>query len=156
MTKLIPIKYTLDNKFITFQYLDGGNVIYRNKKNIFVKDSGVTISNPQIQIPAYIIRLEEFGENLLCGNIINNILVLLSQNNLDGIILLIDFDGVLDVSQNFVEAYTKYLLKTKNKVITINQNVEVSNAFGEYSYSIFDIQNKESYYEFFKARGELE
>ena len=67
-----------------------------------------------------------------------------------------DFDGVLEVSQNFVDVYTKYLLETKNKVITINQNNDVSNAFGEYTYDIFDIQNKERYHEFFELRGELE
>ena len=157
MTGLIPLKYTFDNEIIIFQYLDGDNVVYKNKKNRFIKESGLTISNPHPPIPAYMVRLsEEFGDRLLCGNVINNILILLAQNDVDGIILLIDFDGVLEVSQNFVDAYTKYLLETKNKVITTNQNNDVSNAFGEYTYDIFDIQNKERYHEFFKLRGELE
>lgn len=140
---IIPIKYNFDNEMIIFQYLDGDNVLYKTKKNIFNENSGLTISNPQNKIPAYLIKMISYGEHLLCGNVINNILVTLSQNDIDGVILLIDFEGVLEVSQNFVEAYTKYLLETKNKVITINQNYEVSNAFGEYTYSIFDIINKQ-------------
>lgn len=142
MTGITPLKYVLDNEFIYFQYLEGDNIIYKGKKNIFVKNSGLTISNPQSEIPAYLINMVDFGENLLCGNVINNILVILSQNNIDGVILLIDFEGVLSVSENFVNAYTKYLLETKNKVITINQNTDVSNAFGAYTYSIFTIKNE--------------
>lgn len=143
MTKIIPLKYGFDNEFIYFQYLDGENMAYKSKKNIFNKDSGLTIENPQDKIPAYLIKMNEFGTHLLCGNIINNILIVLSQNDLDGIILLVDFDGVLEVSGSFIKDYTKYLLQTKNKVITINLNNDVSNAFGEYTYSIFEIQNEE-------------
>lgn len=142
MTKIIPLKYVLDNEFINFQYLESDNMVYQSKKNIFVKNSGLTISNPQDKIPAYLIQMVEFGENLICGNIINNILITLSQNDIDGVIILIDFEGVLEVSENFVKAYTKYLLETKNKIITINQNSDVSNTFGEYTYNIFDILNE--------------
>jgi len=138
---MIPLQYTFDNDFIYFQYLEGDNMVYKAKKNIFVENSGLTIENPKDEIPAYLINMSDFGTSLLCGNVLNNILVILTQNDIDGIILIIDFDGILEVSENFVKEYTKYLLQTKNKVITINQNTEVSNAFGEYTYSIFDIQN---------------
>lgn len=143
MTTLIPLKYNFDNNYIIFKYLEGDDVVYQRKKNIFVPDSGLTISNPQIEIPAYLIKMNQFGDRLLCGNIINNILVILSEYNEDGIILLIDFEGILEISQNFIEAFMKYQLETKNKVIIINQNVDVTNAIGEYAKSIFYIKNAE-------------
>lgn len=138
------LNYNLDNEFIYFHFSGDNDMVYKVKKNIFKKDTGLTIENPQNDIPAYLIEMSNFGESLMCGNVFNNLAAVLSQNDLDGVILLVDFSNVIEVSSNFCESYVKYLLTTKNKVITLNQNVDVSNQFGEYAYSIFDIQNSES------------
>ena len=41
-----------------------------------------------------------------------------------------DFDEVEEVVDSFFESYTKFLLTTNNKVITINMNTNITNQFG--------------------------
>lgn len=124
--------FNLIGEYIHIQFLGDGSIAFEGKQNIFNTNTGLTIQNPQSKIPVYYIQIVTFGSSLLCGNIIDNINAALLANDLNNIILVIDFEGVKEVNQSFCEEYLKYLLITKNKIITINQNIEVSNIFAQY------------------------
>ena len=76
----------------------------------------------------------------MCGHIIDNIIGYLKNAELENIFLIIDFQDVVEISESFSEQYIKFLLSTKSKVISINQNTNINNAISQYIESIIDIQ----------------
>ena len=137
---IVPVSYYISGENVYFHYAGDDNVVYESKKNLIVKDKGVIVENPQSGVPAYVITLEAFGSELLCGNIIDNIFTALQMSGIDETILIVDFDGINSVSDQFCESYFKFLLSTKNKVITINMSVDVSNIFGGFVYNEIEMQ----------------
>lgn len=104
-------------------------VVYEADINSFEKESGVTIHNiifPDIE--AYYIQLKDISETFGCSNIFNN-LALKLEKNYENTLLVIDFEGVTEVVNSFFDSYTKFLLTSKNKIITINMNTAISNQF---------------------------
>lgn len=126
------LNFNLIGEYIHIQFIGDDNIVFEEKKNIFNINTGLTVDNIQSKIPVYYVTIADFGDKLLCGNIIDNINTALLYNDIDNIILVIDFTNVLQINESFCEEYMKYLLETKNKVITINQNIEVSNTFANY------------------------
>ena len=137
---LKPINVNLQDNLIIFRYEGSDDIIYKTKRNTFVEDSGVTISNPAQDIPAYIISLDVYGTNIECGHIIDNIVGYLQGEELENIFLVIDFKNVVSVSNSFIERYVNFILSTKSKTISINQNTNINNLLSQYIESFIDIQ----------------
>ena len=137
---LKTVEVELEDNFILFRYEGSDNIIYKTQKNSFQKETGLTISNPDINIPAYVIQLSTYGTSIMCGHIIDNIIGYLKNAELENIFLIIDFQDVVEISESFSEQYIKFLLSTKSKVISINQNTNINNAISQYIKSIIDIQ----------------
>ncbi len=137
---IVPLGYYIHGDNIYFHYAGDDNVVYETKKNLIVKEKGVIVENPQIGIPAYIVGVGAFGSELLCGNVIDNIFTALQMAGVDETILIVDFDGVENVSDQFCEAYYKFLLNTKSKVITLNMDIDVSNIFASFIYDSIEVQ----------------
>lgn len=149
---LTPVEISFNDNFVFINY-QGGNMEYKVTKNNFEQQTGLTVSNIETPIPAYLISLSAYadsndienslaanmGETLSCGNVVDNLFLSL-KSKIDNVILIIDFDGITEVSENFCKQYMQYLLTTKNKVITINQSVNVSNIFGAYILDNIDVQ----------------
>ena len=140
---LRTVNIELDDNFILFKCEGDDDLIYKTQKNIFQKETGLTISNPDINIPAYVIQLAEYGTSIMCGHIIDNIIGYLKNADLENILLIVDFQGVIEISENFVEQYLKFLLSTKSKVLSIHTNTNINNIFSAYVESIIDIQEVE-------------
>lgn len=140
MNVIQSVNVELKDNFILFKYQGDDSIIYQTQKNIFEKESGLTIVNPDINIPAYVISLGSYGSSIRCGHIMDNILGYLKNANLENILLIIDFNGVIEISQSFAEQYIKFILSTKSKTISINQNTNINNAISQYVESIIDIQ----------------
>lgn len=139
---LKPIVFSFEDEIINFRYEGSDDIIYKTKKNLFEKETGLTIQNPDIDIPAYVISMKQFGTSIMCGHIIDNVIGFLQDNDLENIFLIVDFSEVIEVSGNFAEQYMKFLLSTKSKVISINQNTNINNTFSQYVESIIDIQDE--------------
>lgn len=140
---LTPINIDFEDDFIIFRYEGSDDIIYKTKKNLFKENTGLTISNPDFNIPAYVISLSSFGTSIMCGHIIDNIIGYLKNSDLENILLIIDFTDVIDISEAFCEQYVRFLLSTKSKVISINQNTNINNVFSQYVETIIDIQEVE-------------
>lgn len=138
-----PIKVDFEENFILFRYIGDDNVIYKTQKNSFQEDTGLTISNPDINIPAYVLRLSNYGTSIICGHIIDNIIGYLKNAELENILLIMDFQDVIEISENFAEQYLKFLLSTKSKVLSIHTNTNINNVLSAYIESIIDIQEVE-------------
>ena len=109
-----------------------GTVVYKTDVNSFEKNSGLTIHNIEFSdLRGYYIRLKDLSSTFSCGNVVDN-LVLSIKKEYDNILLVIDFNEVEEVSESFLKSYTKFLLETNNKVITINMNIAISNSFGSF------------------------
>ena len=117
------------NNFINFRYSKESKI--------------VTIQNPDINIKAYSLVLNQWGTSLQCGHIIDNIIGYLKNSGLESIILIVDFSDIVSISENFWEQYFKFMLSTKSKVININQNTNISNSFTNYINKMIDIQDLE-------------
>lgn len=140
MIKLLtPVKVNIQDNFITFTYQGSDSIAYKLQKNLFEKNSGLTILNPDVDIPAYVIQLGSYGPHLICGHIIDNVVGFLKNADLENILLIVDFDGVIDISESFAEQYTKFILSTKSKTISINQNTNINNTLSQYVTSIINI-----------------
>lgn len=145
MTKLInPMTITLQDNLIQFRYKGDDTITYQMQTNLFEANTGVTIRNPDVNVPAYGIALNQWGTNLDCGHIINTIMGYLKSQDLENIILVVDFSGVTEVSQNFCEQYLKFILATKSKVLSIHQNTNINTAFSLYIESFIDYQDVET------------
>lgn len=151
---LTPVTISFDDNYVYIKYQGDEIMDYVVDKNKFEENTGVTISNTELPIPAYCIALSAYAESitsnanvievnmgttLSCGNVIDNLFLSL-KSKIDNQILIIDFDGITEVSENFCKQYMQYLLTTKNKVITINQDINVSNIFSEYVLGAIEIQ----------------
>ena len=130
----------LTQDLIQFRYIGSDKIIYETQTNQFLENTGLTIKNPSINIPVYGIELNEWGSSLLCGHIIDNINGRLLEAGLNNIILIIDFNGIAEISQSFCEQYFKFLLTTPSKIININMNTSINNTFAEYIGSIVEYQ----------------
>lgn len=137
---LQSVEVELEDNFINFKYKGSGNIIYKTKKNLFQENTGLTILNPDIDIPAYVIELGNYGPSIMCGHIMDNVIGYLKNAELENIILIINFKNVIEVSESFIEQYIKFILSTKSKVISINQNTSINNTISQYVESIIDIQ----------------
>ena len=137
---LEPIIIEMQDNFINFKHVGSDNIIAKTKRNLFEEESGLVILNPDINIPAYLLSLSQFGTNIDCGHIIDNIVGYLKNAEMENILLVIDFEGVIDISESFAEQYVKFLLSTKSKVLSINQNTNINIAISSYIESIIDIQ----------------
>ena len=113
-----------------------GTVIYKTDVNSFQEDAGLVINNVDFNsidplLAGYYVQLSIIGKQLSCGNIISNIETQIKKD-IDNSLLIMDFDEVTEVSNNFLESYTKFLLQTKCKVISINMNTEVAKGFSNF------------------------
>lgn len=137
---LRSVDINLQENVITFRYQGSDDIIYKTQINSFQENTGLTIANPSTDIPAYALQLNQFGTDIKCGHIVENIVAFLKSINMDNILLIIDFQGVISISQSFAEEYIKFILSTKSKVISINQNTNINNGLSRYVESIIDIQ----------------
>lgn len=138
---LQSVNIELEDNFILFRYEGSDDIIYKTQKNLFEENTGVTISNPDIDIPAYLLSLSQYGTSIMCGHIIDNIIGYLKNAELENILLIVDFADVIEISNSFAEQYTKFILSTKSKVISINQNTNITNVLSAYIEGIIDIQD---------------
>lgn len=121
-----------NNNYIEYRLQESDELVYKKQINSIIEDSGATMQNIEYPFPTYYIHLQNnFGETLDCGNIINTFFNALKAQ-VDGTVIIIDFDGIIEISNNFCAQYCKYLLTTKNKIININQNTDVTNIFGQF------------------------
>ena len=127
--KLILIE--LDNDNVIFK-TEVEEMIYKTDINSFVENTGVTVQNVSFPIEGYYINLGEIGEEFICGNIMENFFIELKKNNVTNSLLIINFEGVDELSESFLKSYTKILLETTNKIITINMNIDLSNKFSNF------------------------
>lgn len=130
----------IKDSLITFRYIGDDKIIYKTQVNQFLPNTGLTIKNPSIDIPVYGVQLSTWGSSLLCGSLIENINGRLQEAGLNNIILIVDFSGITEVSENFCEQYFNFLLTTPSKIININQNTSINNAFVSYINSVIDVQ----------------
>ena len=135
------MQVTLKDNFIIFSYQGSDNITYQAQKNLFKEKTGLTIENVGSDVPAYGLLLNQFGSELVCGHIIDNVIGYLKGAELENIVLIIDFDGITNISKSFCEQYFKFLLTTKSKVISINQDINIIIAFSKYVNSMIDYQD---------------
>ena len=142
--KLTPTKVIVDENDIQFKVGDD-KVVYETDVNAFLVNTGLTIQNIDLTLlEGYYLQLSSLGKTFSCGNLLDNIFLSLKIEE-DNILLIIDFDGVEEVSESFFKSYTKFLLETSNKVITINMDTAISNAFSDFILErIIDITNEET------------
>ena len=131
----------LKDNLIIFSYQGDDSITYQTQANLFQENTGVTVENVTSGFHVYGIRLDQFGNNLTCGHIIDNAVGFLKNAELENIVLIIDFDGIIDISKSFCEQYFKFILGTKSKVISINQNTNITMAFSKYVLSMIDYQD---------------
>lgn len=131
--KIRPLVIEFDSNYVYIQYQ--GEKYMQFDINSFEENTGLTVQNIRFPVPAYVIALCDqaksasldnvivMGSNttLSCGNVIENLFESI-RTQIDNQILIIDFDGIEEISSNFAQSYTQYLLNTKNKVISVNQN----------------------------------
>ena len=132
-------KINLLDNIILFKHT-GDIDMYQTQINQFIENNGVTIQNPTTNIPVYRLPLNQWGSSLICGNIINNINVTLKKQNLENIILIMDFDNITEISESFCEEFFRFILSTKSKVININQNTSINSTLVSYINSVVDYQ----------------
>lgn len=131
-TILTPLDVIMNDNYIEYRLQESDKVIYKNNINAFIEKDGVTVQNIEYPVPAYYVNLYSiYGKTLKCGNIINTFFAAL-KSKVDNSLIIIDFEEVEEVSDSFCSQYYKHLLTTKNKIITINQNINVSNIFAEF------------------------
>ena len=104
------MQVTLKDNFIIFSYQGSDNITYQAQKNLFKEKTGLTIENVGSDVPAYGLLLKQFGSELVCGHIIDNVIGYLKGAELENIVLIIDFDGITNISKSFCEQYFKFLL----------------------------------------------
>lgn len=132
--KMIPVNISIKNSDIIFRTGDD-KMVYKSNINSFIADSGVTIKNVVFPIKSskvYYLPLGSLNKTFVCGNLFSNIMLELERAEEKNRIVIIDFNDVEEVSSAFLSTYTKFLLETSDKVITINMNTSISNDFGSY------------------------
>jgi len=122
---------TVNQNDIIFTIGDG-TVVYETDINAIELNSGITIKNIDFSsIKGYWIKLSVINKKLICGHILDNIAIAIKKQ-MDNSLVIIDFSEIEEVSENFLKSYTKFLLETSNKVITINMDATISNDFGNF------------------------
>lgn len=130
---MTPISVSINKNNIVFKSGDE-DVVYKTDVNAFLEDTGLTIQNVTFPIESekvFYIKLSDKTSTFNCGNSLDNILLEI-EREVDSGLLIINFKDVEEVSSYFLKEYTKFLLRTKNKIITINMSPLISNDFGDY------------------------
>ena len=65
---------------------------------------------------------------LICTTIIETGIDIANVNTL----IIIDFDGVEEATESFFKSYTKFLLESNNKIITINMNTILAKTYSDF------------------------
>ena len=107
-------------------------MVYKTDINSFVAETGMTVNNVSFPIKGIYINLSEIGKNFVCGNIMENLFLKLKRNGIEDELLIVDFNDIEELSESFYQSYTKVLLETSNKIITINMNTRLSNEFASF------------------------
>lgn len=107
-------------------------MVYKTDINSFVENTGITIQNISFPLYGYYVRLSDFSTTFVCGNILENLFIELKKNDIENSLIVVDFKGVEELSNSFYQSYTKILLETSNKIITINMNTGLSNEFSSF------------------------
>ena len=131
---MIPVSVIFNDKDVFFKTGDD-KVVYKSDINSFLENNGVTISNlvfPVESSKVYYLDLSALGDTFSCGNLFSNILLELDRTEEKNRILIIDFQDVNEVSESFLKTYTKFLLESKDKILTINMNTAISNEFASF------------------------
>lgn len=132
ITPLIPLNVEINDNYIEYRLQEGDELVYKSEINNIVPNSGITMENVEYPVPAYYINLADvYGETLRCGNIINTFFAAL-KSQIDNTVIIMDFQGIKEISDSFCSQYYKHLLTTKNKIIIINQSINVSNMFAQF------------------------
>lgn len=134
-----PINIKNDDIQLQIQVED---MVLKTDINSFIDDSAVSIQNVSFPITSnfYYIKLSEYSKTFSCGNVVENLFFNIKKD-LDNELLVFDFDGVEEISDNFYKSYTKLLLETSHKIITINMNTNLSNQFSNFINSnIFEVE----------------
>lgn len=132
---------SLKDNMLNFRYIGSDTITYQTQPNQFLENTGLTVKNPTIDLPVYGVELKEWGTSLLCGHIIDNMNGRLLEKGLKNIILIVDFNGIVEISDSFCEQYFNFLLTTPSKIININMNTSINNAFVSYINSIVEYQD---------------
>lgn len=131
---MIPVDIIIKNSDIIFRTGDD-KMVYKSDINSFVENSGVTIANLVFPIESskvYYLPLSPLGQTFTCGNLFSNVLLELDRQEDKNRIIIVDFQDVTEVSESFLKTYTKFLLESKDKVITINMDTAISNEFSSF------------------------
>ena len=145
-----------DNNYVCIDFKGDETIKYTIEKNKFELETGLTVNNIATPIPAYLISLSSYAESanmensivatsnttLSCGSVIDNIFLAL-KTKIDNVIIIVDFAGITEVSDNFCKQYLQYLLTTNNKLVTINLDINVTNIFSHYVLENIELQELE-------------
>lgn len=126
---LTPVKVIINEKTLKFE-LGDDTIVYYDDVNAFMENTGLTIQNVELtQLKAYYLKLGNSDKTFACGGLFDNLVLRINQE-VDNVLLIIDFKDVEEASESLLKSYTEFLLTTKNKVITINMNIQITTRFG--------------------------
>lgn len=132
--KIIPVNVVISTNDISFRTGDD-KVVYETEINTFIEDSGLTLNNvifPLTTEKVYYCKLSEESQEYICGNRFKTNMLEIKKELDEKGIFIIDFEKVKEVSNSFLSTYTKFLLESSDKIITINMGIDVSNAFSTF------------------------
>lgn len=99
--------------------------MYETKKNKILEDA-YRLSEPE-NVEAYYFKISDLGvTSLICPNFIQKIKELL-DTEINTAVILIDFDGIEEISAQFAEDYIEFIITEKHKIFSINKNISVQN-----------------------------
>lgn len=107
-------------------------MVYKTDINSFVEESGLTIQNINFPIEGYYVKVANLGDKVTCGNLIENAFIELQNEGVSNTLIVVDFIEVEQLSESAMKSYTKILLQSSNKIITINMDTSVSNGFSSF------------------------
>lgn len=116
-------------------HMDVDDMVYKTDVNNFVENSGVTVQNIAFPIEGYHVMLGNIGEKISCGTVLENLFFALSaelDDKFENSCVVFDFTGVKEVSESFLNTYTKILLRSSNKIIGINMSAEISTQYSDF------------------------
>lgn len=140
---IIPVNVVIVDDDIILKTGDD-KVVYETEVNSFIEDSGLTINNvvlPLTSNKVYYCRLADVSQSYICGNGFKTNMLEIKKELNQTCILIIDFDEVEEVSEGFLSTYTKFILESSDKIITINMSLDISKTFSAYILS--NIQEEE-------------
>lgn len=107
-------------------------MVYKTDINSFVEESGLTIQNINFPIEGYYVKVADLGDKVTCGNLIENAFIELQNEGVNNTLIVVDFIEVEQLSESALKSYTKILLQSSNKIITINMDTSMSNGFSSF------------------------